>query len=262
MEHVNLNIGTDAESLCSSLYFFRDTLGFTVDPDHKRSQTLWMNASSTTQIHSPRRSPVQYLHGRQAFLELTTTNKKFVGEFVSCGGVKFVQRLGLDRGLKTVSLFVESKEVLPAIASFCREMLKAHVVEEEYLVKVKTGPDQCILFQFQTEEEADPRPYSGYHICIYINDWEECYKRFEKGKLLFLNHAFDDKCSTLEGLLVCFIVANCCFSCFAEARKYQQFRVVNVPDKMTGKIVFQLELEIRSTFHPQFSTVRYISPVD
>lgn len=75
LEHVNLNIGTNAEDCLNNLYFFRDVLGLTVDPDHKKSTTLWMNVSTHHQLHLPRRMPVQYLQGANARIDLTTNDR-------------------------------------------------------------------------------------------------------------------------------------------------------------------------------------------
>ncbi len=200
-----------------------------------------MNCSSNTQIHLPRRDHVQYLHGKErSWIELSTREEVLTGEFSSPTGVRFRQIHSSEKGLRKLHLVVR-QDVLPAIRAFWTTMLKARAEQKEKLLIVHVGPGQSIEFEGVEDGIALDQTYSGYHICIYIKDWEAAYCRFLERNLLFLDHSFDDKFSTLE-----------------QARLAQQFRAkdVTVKEKV---VVFELELEIRSMSHPQFKMKRYVA---
>lgn len=176
---------------------------------------------------------------------------------MSPSGVRFSQAVGAERALICVHLGgVKNVAVLNALESYWREMFDATVTRQKNgQVVVDCGCGQSIVFS----QDSDERPYSGFHLCIYVADWEVSYIKLKERDLLFLNHTFDDKCATLE-----------------QAREFHQFRALNVPDEK-GAIVyqvgcvliavlfffkksfFQLELEVRALSHPHFAKERYVS---
>jgi len=74
----------------------------------------------------------------------------------------------------------------------------------------------------------------GEHVAIYIGDFAGCFDRLLARGLIFVNPRFEhlDKSTTLE-----------------EAWHYNCFRFKDIIDPSTGRKLFELEHEVRSTGH-------------
>ena len=86
----------------------------------------------------------------------------------------------------------------------------------------------------------------GYHICMYINDFEKTYtnaKNFQLNDHTEVNCVWHNPrfpTSTFETL----------DSCLAQDK---EFRIKDVLDVDTGEVIYQLEWEVRALEHKSFS---------
>jgi len=91
--------------------------------------------------------------------------------------------------------------------------------------------DQTLLFR---ESTTPIPPYDGHHVAMYVGsnaaDYEQAFANV--GELVWINPRFTDKTDSLEG-----------------ARKWKQFRFKDIMDLKTGKLILELEHEMRSIEH-------------
>ena len=108
------------------------------------------------------------------------------------------------------------------IARFYREIMDAPAAVTHngcVAAEVKVGTSQKLIFRETDDQIA---PYDGHHIAIYINDFSGPHKRMlERG-----------------------IVSE-------ESNPYQ-YRFVDIVDPESGKVMFELEHEVRCTTHPMY----------
>lgn len=101
-------------------------------------------------------------------------------------------------------------------------------------IDVDTGrSSQSLLFR---ETDQDLPPYDGHHIALYVGtnqaDFEQAFKNAEEAQVVWVNPRFSDKATNLN-----------------TAKKWKQFRFKNIIDLETGKMIFELEHEVRSIEH-------------
>ena len=87
------------------------------------------------------------------------------------------------------------------------------------LVRVKFGKDQYLLFR---ETDGSQPDYDGHHVQMYITDFSGPYRRLAERDLIF-----------------------------SEDNQYQ-YRFRDIIDPASGKHLFTIEHEVRSTTHPMF----------
>jgi len=87
------------------------------------------------------------------------------------------------------------------------------------LVRVKFGKDQYLLFR---ETDGSQPDYDGHHVQMYITDFSGPYRRLAERDLIF-----------------------------SEDNQYQ-YRFRDIIDLASGKHLFTIEHEVRSTTHPMF----------
>jgi len=105
-------------------------------------------------------------------------------------------------------------------------------VKSQNLSHVVVGPWQRLVFK--EHEKYNKNNYNGYHVAIYITNFSRTYQKFLDDNLVFTKHRYIDKCDSLK-----------------DALQWQQFRTLDfVNDKKD--IIFQLEHEVRSLYHPSF----------
>ena len=133
-------------------------------------------------------------------------------------------------GMPFVVYFVPPNRI-SSIAKFYQTYFKASCTMDEDRVVVSCGEFQYLVFE-ETQEEI--RPYDGHHLCIYVEDFYQAFRRIEKDGLNWNNPIFKDRCMTWE-----------------ETNVQQQFRFIQLIDPDTKKIVLNLEHEVRSLDHPR-----------
>jgi len=128
------------------------------------------------------------------------------------------------------------------IAQFYHNMLGAtvHLTTDHdakvEVARISLGPQQDLIFtEIPKSEPQQLEAYDGHHICIYINNFSETFKKFKSRKLVFVNKRFSDKAGSLE-----------------EALKYRCFRFKDIVMTEGRGRLFQLEHEVRSMFHPSY----------
>eukprot|EP00164_Ancoracysta_twista_P009301 GFYU01013714.1.p1 GENE.GFYU01013714.1~~GFYU01013714.1.p1 ORF type:complete len:308 (+),score=67.41 GFYU01013714.1:104-1027(+) len=105
----------------------------------------------------------------------------------------------------------------------------------ECVLSIKTGPNQVLRYR----EVANPKPYSGHHIAMYVTDFGGTYLKLQERGLTWSNPRFADNCDTLES-----------------AEGYSQYRFKNIidvdSDASNPTVVHVLEHEVRSLYHKSF----------
>jgi len=124
------------------------------------------------------------------------------------------------------------------IARFYQSLLGATVrLKEENDVEialVSLGPHQNLIFmEIPKSEPQQLDQYDGHHICIYIANFSQTFKRLQNRKLIFVNKKFEDRAKTME-----------------EALHYRSFRFKDIVMVEGRGRLFQLEHEVRSVVHP------------
>ncbi|KAJ0395233.1 hypothetical protein P43SY_007132 [Pythium insidiosum] len=104
--------------------------------------------------------------------------------------------------------------------------------ETLYSTTVRCGPLQAVVFVESESERNNKGEYDGHHLCIYIDRFEELYHLAYNEKMNHNNYLFFDRCGTWE-----------------EAKKDQQYRILNCIDPVDKSFLWSLELEIRSVQH-------------
>jgi len=151
-------------------------------------------------------------------------------KFIAYEDNKFRGEMGIS--------FVEcnvNKGTAIAIGEFYKEFLGAVYEKEEFedviIVHVACGIHQQIIFR---ESPHPVKKFDGHHVCIYINNFSECYHKFYKAGILWNEKRFSDRCETFEVAL-----------------KYHQFRFQDIVNN-NGEVIYQLQHEVRSLYHPLF----------
>ncbi|TMW56881.1 hypothetical protein Poli38472_006891 [Pythium oligandrum] len=103
---------------------------------------------------------------------------------------------------------------------------------ELFTTHVFCGPLQAVVF-IESEAQKDSKgEYDGHHLCIYIDRFEELYHVAYNEKMNHNNYLFFDRCDTWE-----------------DAKRDQQYRILNCIDPLDKSFLWSLELEIRSAQH-------------
>jgi hypothetical protein len=127
----------------------------------------------------------------------------------------------MELGMPYVELPVRTGTA-EGIARFYREIMDAPATVTHNgcaAAEVKVGTSQKLIFKETDDQIA---PYDGHHIAIYINDFSGPHKKMlERG-----------------------IVSE-------ESNPYQ-YRFVDIVDPESGKVMFELEHEVRCTTHPMY----------
>jgi len=265
-EHINLEIN----DVFAATKFYCDFLGLTRDP-FRNGSTLatWINVGYQ-QLHLPFSIQSQNFRGIIGILvpnikdlidrmdanEFQISKEKpllsikgvdfengkmFIGPF----GNKFFIHEAIHSPPFRGSLGIDFME-LPcsrgsssSIGNFYKNFLGALVEKKELsregdvvqAIDISIGQSQHLLFI-----ESDNVPaYDGHHLCIYIHNFSSVFKKLEKRGLIFMNRLQSDQCGTLTQALEKF-----------------QFRFKDIIDEESGKVVYTLEHEVRSMFHPSY----------
>jgi len=131
------------------------------------------------------------------------------------------------------------------IARFYHDLLGAsvrlHTIGESEIASVSLGPGQHLHFvEIPKSSPQQLEAYDGHHICIYIANFSQAFKRLNNRKLIFVNKRFEDRAKTME-----------------EALHYHSFRFKDIVMVEGRGRLFQLEHEVRSAFHPSYMKPLY-----
>lgn len=245
LEHVNVTV---PDQRLATL-FYATGLGLTRDPYLMTSvDNMWMNVGRS-QFHLPTGNP-QVLRGRVGLVipDRAWLSKRLAGVRGALEGSRFdVQehpdfidavcpwgnrirvhepdaRFGrVALGMGYIAFDVPSGTAA-GISRFYRDIFAApaRLTEEggSPCAEVTVGRDQRLLFR----ETGDPLPaYDGHHIQIYLADFSGPYRRL------------------LERGLV------------SQESSQWQYRVLDITDPDTGKVLFTVEHEVRSMTHPLYA---------
>jgi hypothetical protein len=244
LEHVNVTIPD--QSL--STLFYVVGMGFTRDPYMNVAlNNMWVNVGEQ-QFHLPTRTPqvipghigivvpdLAALEQRLAAVKEPLAHTKFAyaaqGDHVAVTcpwGNQFRAyapnpRFGdVYMGIPYVE-FMVPRGAAPGIARFYEAAFRApaHVERDgaDTLARVRIGTYQCLLFR---ETDTPIPPYDGHHIAVYVASFSEPYGYLKERDLIM------------------------------EEVRNHQFRVKDIVDPESGELVFTLEHEVRSLYHPMY----------
>jgi len=138
--------------------------------------------------------------------------------------------------------FVCGVGVAAAICRFYEQVLVVPAVAADGVCVVPLQ-DQSLIFR---EVSGEVEPYDGHHVAVYVGNiskgdtvesFKAMYCRSKEAGLVWNNPRFPMfTYDTLE-----------------DAVRFNEFRVKDLVDPLTGKVVYELEHEIRSLAHPGFS---------
>ena len=192
---------------------------------------------------------------RQPFISSTDTEtwgddvaSRFGKETTNCQGIDYVEFLVPPGTAETIALFYE--KVLEATTSVLEVPSTTNRADNAAspgttkLAIVALGnispqgqADQSLIFR-ETPRERIPA-YDGHHIALYVGqsaeDFEYAFENCKTAGVVWVNPRFSDKVMDLEG-----------------ARQEKQFRFKDIVDLKTGKVVYELEHEVRSVQHNAF----------
>lgn len=245
LEHVNTRVPD--QQLATTFYVMG--LGLTRDPYLQTGTTnMWMNAGRA-QFHLPTGDPQVVrghtglvIEGRDALLERLANVTPALADTrfavrehndhvdVTCPWGNAIrcyepsERFGAVRlGIPYVSFNVPVGST-PAIARFYEEIVgtPAGTGEEDgaAIARVQAGDGQDLIFK-ETDEEQPA--FDGHHVAIYLADFSGPYKKL------------------LERDLV------------SRETNQHEYRFINIVDLDSGKVLFQLEHEVRSMRHPMYA---------
>jgi hypothetical protein len=243
LEHVNTRI---PDQQLATLFYVAG-LGLTRDPYLMTgTSNMWVNVGRS-QFHLPTRKPEVLrgrvgivLPGREALLARLAGVKRALegtrfafsehedcveavspwGNVIRCHEPE--PRFGPVRlGMPYVELDVPPGAA-EGIARFYREIVgaPAHYAAEERAAYVPAGPNQELVYR---ETEQPIPPYDGHHVQVYIADFSGPHRRLRE-----------------RGLI-------------SEESDQHQYRFVDLVDPASGKVLFQLEHEVRSMRHPLYA---------
>lgn len=243
LEHVNTRI---PDQQLATLFYVAG-LGLTRDPYLMTgTSNMWVNVGRS-QFHLPTRKPEVLrgrvgivLAGREALLaRLAGVKRALEGtrfEFSEHEGyVEAVSPWGnVIRCHEPEPRFGPVRLAMPyveldvppgaaeGIARFYREIVDApaHYATDERAAHVPAGPNQELVYR---ETERPIPPYDGHHVQVYIADFSGPHRRL------------------LERGLI------------SEESDQHQYRFVDLVDPASGKVLFQLEHEVRSMRHPLYA---------
>jgi len=247
LEHVNVEIPN--QGLASDFYLMG--LGFTRDPYlFPGTNNMWVNVGAKNQFHLPTGEPLvlrghvgvvspdreallNRLHNVKKNLKDTKFKFKEHNDYVSATcpwGNKFrlyapdVERFGhINLGIPYVEFNVP-EGTADGIARFYREILGAQACVKENgagrAACVAAGHNQHLIYR---ETDKKQKEYDGHHIQVYVQDFGTPHDKLQKLDLITEE---SDRC---------------------------QYRFEDIVDLDTGKVLFQIEHEVRSMTHPLYA---------
>jgi catechol-2,3-dioxygenase len=237
LEHVNLRVPDQA----LATFFYVTGLGLTRDPYVDFGPfNVWINAGQQ-QFHLPTGNAqvlrgevalvtpdLAVLFGRLERIQSRLKDTKFSFKpgtndaLVTCpwgNQIRCIQATDtMVLGIPYVRLLVE-KDKLPGIARFYQQIFRVPVKLKANQLDVTVGTGQSLQFRAAKHIPA----YDGHHIAIYTPDFSGPYELIrDAGQIM-------------------------------EESDQHQYRFLNIFDPASGEILYELEHEVRSLYHPMFN---------
>ena len=237
LEHVNLRVPDQA----LATFFYVTGLGLTRDPYVDFGPfNVWINAGQQ-QFHLPT-GDAQVLSGEITLAipdlaDLCDRLQRIQGRLkgsqfsfkpnakdvlVTCpwgNQIRCVQATGpMTLGIPSVQLLTE-KTKLPGIARFYEQIFRVPVTLKANQLDVIVGTGQTLQFKAAKKFPA----YDGHHIAIYTADFSGPYDLIRKAGQIM------------------------------EESDQHQYRFLNIFDPASGEVLYELEHEVRSLYHPMFN---------
>jgi catechol 2,3-dioxygenase-like lactoylglutathione lyase family enzyme len=245
LEHVNFRVPDQKQATA----FYVMALGFTRDPYLMVGlENMWINLGRS-QFHLPTGGPNQSrgrvgtvipdfdelparLEYAQKFLEGTKYSYKVEANHadVTCpwGNKMRLHRAGPEYGFMTLGMpYVEFPVPMghaDGIARFYNEVMDAPSrLEQDHgaaVARVQVGAGQSLRFR-ETSEEI--RAYDGYHVAVYVTDFGGSHAKLNE-----------------RGIV-------------SEESNPYQYRFQEIVDPDSGKLLYEIEHEVRSFTHPMYA---------
>lgn len=246
LEHLNVRVADQA----TATLFYIVGLGLTRDPYLTVGlENMWVNAGEQ-QFHLPTGKPqVARGHTGVVLPDLSALRRRLEAVAARLAGTRFnwasrndhievtcpwgnrFRCYGPGPGFGDLRLgvpyieFVVCEGAAPGIARFYREVMEAPSAVGSELgqafARVAIGHNQWLVFR----ETAEVPPYDGHHIAVYVANFSRPYAFLKKhGRI-------------------------------TEEVRGHQFRFQDIVDPDTGKVMFELEHEVRSLCHAMYHRV-------
>lgn len=244
MEHVNVTVPD--QGVASTFYI--SGLGFTRDPYMMvGAGNMWVNVGQQ-QFHLPASTPQVFsgkigvvlpdlgaLQTRLKRVEKRLTGTKFKWSAnrnsvdVSCPwGNQFrcyqpsSQFGGMTLGLPYVEVPVPARTAR-GIVSFYQNVMEApaRVLQERNTLVAEVGIGRAQVLRFKETAKTIPE-YDGHHIAVYVSNFSGPHKFLKRHRLI--TQESDD----------------------------HQYRFQSIVDPKTGRVLCEIEHEVRSLFHPMY----------
>lgn len=237
MEHLNLTVPDQS----IATWFYVTGLGLTRDPFVDfGSFNIWINAGEQ-QFHLPTGKP-QVLRGevhlvvpdldqleirlsriqsrlRETKYSFRRSDKHIVATCPWGNVIRISEENNQQRtGIKAIK-FKAPAANLDGIARFYQQIFQCPVKQLKTSVEVTVGKSQRLIFA----ASKNVPEYDGHHIAIYCPDFSGPYNKIKAHKHI------------------------------SEESDQHQYRFVNIFDPSTGEVLFELEHEVRSLYHPMFN---------
>lgn len=240
LEHLNVTVPD--QSLAT--LFYVNGLGLTRDPYMDFGPVnVWVNVGRE-QFHLPTAKP-QVLRGQVGLVvpDLDSLEKRLGRITPMLEGTRFsfkrsqshldvtcpwgnrIRCLAPDAnrgpqlGLPWIELHVP-RGTVDGIGRFYRDIIGSPAIVRRDVCEVSIGQYQSLRFR----ERAKPEPhYDGHHIAVYVTDFSGPHSRLDQ-----------------RGLIT-------------EESDQHQYRFQAIIDPKNGKLLFELEHEVRSLFHPLYN---------
>lgn len=240
MEHVNVTVPDQA----LATFFYVNGLGFTRDPyvDFGPAN-VWINVGEQ-QFHLPTNTP-QVLRGQVGVVvpdldglesRLGRIAKRLADTRFSCKRTKhriditcpWGNRIacygpGKFGNMKLGIPYVEFSvppDTTPGIARFYNEIMQAPATAEAGRCTVCVGRGQEIRFRETKRALAE---YDGHHIAVYVGNFSTPHALLEERKLI------------------------------TEESDDHQYRFTDIVDPDSGELLYKIEHEVRSLYHPMYA---------
>ena len=241
LEHVNVTI--DDQRLAT--LFYVAGLGFTRDPYLSVSDdNMWINLGRQ-QFHLPTRGKPQVLRGHVGVVvpDLEACEKRLAAVREKLKETRFAfgqsngyiaatspwgneirvhapqERFGdMQLGMPYVELTVP-RGAADGIARFYKQGFDVKASVKEGAAVVPVGRNQVLIFR---ETDGAIPPFDGHHIAIYIADFSGPHRFLKERNLI------------------------------TEESNPFQYRFKDIVDPVSGKLLFELEHEVRSLTHPMY----------
>eukprot|EP00929_Paragymnodinium_shiwhaense_P077721 TRINITY_DN40070_c0_g1_i3.p1 TRINITY_DN40070_c0_g1~~TRINITY_DN40070_c0_g1_i3.p1 ORF type:complete len:370 (+),score=65.88 TRINITY_DN40070_c0_g1_i3:143-1111(+) len=236
LEHLNLNVMD--RDVAEAFY---EALGCVADPTRPKNKTLHLHCGALTQFHTPAPNNEVYIAEEGAQRWRGEVELLYADDSSLQAAVERLRKLPFKADVSDPANG-ETRVSCPYGGEY---ILRTTEASRSGKMAPSASADGTVLRRPNSEAADAVTEDTGEHVAIYVGDYEGCFNRLLEQNLIYVNPRFVhlDKSTTLE-----------------EALDYKTFRFRDVVDLATGKVLFQLEHEVRTTMHKSCPPLLKLAP--